>query len=796
MACLLLVILVLGFQLRSSAQGTQPSYGPPAATFGGGFFYFNNTQYNSEQDFYADWYYNPDLGTWLSVDQNLNVTVPGNSSSFTYNPTEARFYFEGTLSTAVLAMEADAISFLGVSPGLTIRTSSLGTYVKVVLPNLETYSPDYSFTYSAGEMVAKFQSLPDGAIFQRLSNWGINAPSPFYRYKASNTEMMLDETVGWAPSNLFAAPMTTVYVESWNSGTVTFTFQGITPVYSEGYYAETLNYTNESSGGTLTMHRSLTFNGTVASFAGDISGNSNETGYFAGTLDPNAWNVTGLTGMVNQIGFNSPPGQPSYGPQAVTWDAHFVNYSYTDNAGADHYTDGVSTIVIERTNVVTTAGLYAASGTYDPATQTFNFGGDANMKSFFALNADGNPIGLPVGQVLYFGYPWTGSSIMLTNNQSAPTVAADCVFRCASGYGVCYVGLPSGFWFLVADATGNYDSQIYVTADNPSPIYAAGGWPQSNAFPTHLYVNGIACPLQWSGNSVGGPGQTYGSAPYVSSDGATSVVLRWSWVDGQVSWSWSGNSGSWVGYSGGWDGGDGFGDLPGGLVISLHPLAPSTGPASLTWNGASLTFNTLASDAQLADVYTGSYNGTAIRVVIHPDGSVQVYVGNSSSPSFAGTYNAASQLFNLGDANFGTVASVNGSNNVTGTTTSTGNLDIPGNILSLGNWQNSAGNSVSGFILTFSPPYTSGQDALLRFGSTVSLTDWMWSHAVTDGSSAHRTSMKLDSANRLMLFAPNDDTAPKVIFDPVNGSGVRGAFRVNKQGDVSMGSFQSGPTPP
>jgi hypothetical protein len=201
------------------------------------------------------------------------------------------------------------------------------------------------------------------------------------------------------------------------------------------------------------------------------------------------------------------------------------------------------------------------------------------------------------------------------------------------------------------------------------------------------------------------------------------------------------------GDSGSWDGVSAFSGASAGVTISLNPgrTSPATGPASVAWNGATLNFNGVVSGALGQDVYDGTYNGNLIRVTIDASGNVAVYLGYGGSSghlnsysSFTGTYNSNSNLFDFGSSNVGTVASLGNSNTVLGTSSSTGNLDIPGNILSLGSWQNSAGEPVNGFALTFTPPPASGQAALLQFGSTVSLTDWLWSRSVTDGSASQQ----------------------------------------------------------
>jgi len=212
-----------------------------------------------------------------------------------------------------------------------------------------------------------------------------------------------------------------------------------------------------------------------------------------------------------------------------------------------------------------------------------------------------------------------------------------------------------------------------------------------------------------------------------------------------------------------------------------------------------LSFNGAAAGALGLDVYDGTFQGNPIQLTIDPSGNVAVYLGYgnslSSSASYTGTYNPVSQLFDFGSATVGRVVSLNSSNTVLGTSRSTGNLDIPGNILSLGSWQNGAGESVNGFILAFTPSPGSGAAALLQFGSTVALTDWLWSRSVTDGSASQQTAMELDPTNRLLVYSPGTNPTATITLDPANGASFQVPVRFQAAGDVSMGNFQSGPQP-
>jgi hypothetical protein len=90
--------------------------------------------------------------------------------------------------------------------------------------------------------------------------------------------------------------------------------------------------------------------------------------------------------------------------------------------------------------------------------------------------------------------------------------------------------------------------------------------------------------------------------------------------------------------------------------------------------------------------------------------------------------------------------------------------------------------------LAFYPPTTSNP-ATLRLGSTVSLSDFIWSRSVTDASATHQTAMKLDSANKLQLFSPTNGTTPTITLDPAGQSTFNGPIRIAPQGDILMGQF-------
>jgi len=808
------------------------AYGPPAIAYQGSLY----TISNPSNDGNPDGYVGPNGNGVIYVDYAYAVHINGDYPTYWYDPQNQVFNaisgYDAHYSpiyaptTDILAVGSDNVTVLGLTPAVTVHTNYGLT--SGLWDGTSEHQPDNSFTNASGTYIGIFMNLPNQTVFQIDS-------SPVYLYTGGNS--LIDESSGtWPPSNILANPPQTVYVlDSGDSASPAYSLQGVQVSFGQNWYTEQDNYYS-SSNLQLTIQRYYT-NG---SYSGSVTGESDYNNSFSGSYDPVAMQFSNVSPSSIQVSLSSMSGNgrnngsctnnnggnngsctnngnngsctnngingnnppPRQGPLYISWNGVLLNYSYTDTTGNDYYADSTNQATVTISTGYWMSGYLPLfgpiSGYYNTSSDTFyNY---QNITNFFALDNNGNPIGLPTGLNLLFGFSGIGNSIYISNNQQTYQLSANYTYQRPDGsWGVKYVGVPANYWFLVADASGNFDSQIYVTTDTSSQdlvINAISGWPVSSAYPAQLYVNGVGCTLQWNSNNIGGPGYTYGGVSYSSNDGSTNLSLNWNWNNG-VSWYWSMSSGQWNGDSGGWDGVSTFSNLPVGLVISLNPAinTPVEGPSSIAWNGTPLTFNAAASGASNTDLYQGSVNGTPIQLTIDSNGNVAVYLGGSSSPTFTGTYNPVSQLFNFGSANVGTVAAVANSNNILGTTSSTGNLDIPGNILSLGSWQNSSGESVSGFSLAFTPPPNSGQTAVLQFASNLALTDWLWSHSDTDGSASQIKAMELDPNNKLLLYSPSSAPSATIALDPANGASFQVPVRYIPAGDLSMGNFQTGPQP-
>lgn len=125
-----------------------------------------------------------------------------------------------------------------------------------------------------------------------------------------------------------------------------------------------------------------------------------------------------------------------------------------------------------------------------------------------------------------------------------------------------------------------------------------------------------------------------------------------------------------------------------------------------------------------------------------------------------------------------------------------GDIDIFGNVLSLGSLSNDP--DAAGLTMSFSD---NGTTASLSLALARPSSEWTWSHATTPGGSSAELMMKLDAANSLSLFDPANAGSAGIKLDPAGKSdfkadvSVQGTLRVQARGDLSMGSFTSGPQP-
>jgi hypothetical protein len=195
-------------------------------------------------------------------------------------------------------------------------------------------------------------------------------------------------------------------------------------------------------------------------------------------------------------------------------------------------------------------------------------------------------------------------------------------------------------------------------------------------------------------------------------------------------------------------------------------------------------------------------SASGAQIAIAPNGTVTLTRRDGSQVT--GTYNPSTYQFNFGANSVGVISANDSAGQVLNTligggqtTEINGGLDIEGNVFTLGSWTNGSGNSINALTLSYTDTTGSGQPSLFNFNATRSSVDWIWSNAQTDGSSNQFPSMMLDNGNRLILYVPASSTTTSgIVLDPVAGSGFQGPLRVHQQGDISMGPFQNGPTPP
>jgi len=809
--CSLALALGLVLTLSSQAQSS-PAYGPPAIAAAGLLYAYSSTGTDPNSNLACDFYVA--AAGKIEVDQHNNLTVlagPYLLQTATYNPAGPAFYSTNSnqLSAQFVPVSADGSSFLGLPVGITvIANSPVGSMSMYDSSGtLSWKTSDYYYGVTSGAITiyyTKFMNLSPPFVFQVGS-------SPMYSYSASaaTAELVLNQSSGtWPPSNLFPTPSPTIYaIVSGDTSSTAYSLTRANYIPGSTSYGQQFTYCDVNGNYGATLQLIYNFTGPMT---GSVTGQADGSVQYTGTFDPSSQTFSNISDPTVQVslspisgnggpGGNPPPPQ-RLGPPYISWDGTVLYYQTTDNSGNDYYSGASNTITVTISNGSTVSGQSpsgAIAETYSTTTSTFT-GPDNN---FIALDPSGNPIGLPTGLTLLLPSAGIGQSLSLSNNQNTVQASVNYVYQRPDGsFGVKYVSLPANYWFLIADATGNLNSQIYVTLDTSTQdaiINAVSGWPPSNAFPSQIYVDGTACPLNWGSNTIGSPGTGIyqGAAPYTSADNSLSLTLTWTWnnTNGQVTWAWSDGNGD----SGSWDGVSTFSGVPPGMTITLDPpsSAPQQGPPALAWNGTTLNFDPASSQLLNADVYLGTYNGSSVWVSIDSAGNARIYLGSLASPAYTGTYNFSSQLFDFGTQNIGTLSALDGSNNPVATSSGNGNLDIPGNTLSLGSWLNSAGESVNGVAIAFRPAPSAGQAATLQFASPLALGDWVWSRSTSDGSTDQGTAMELDPAHRLLIYTLGGDSAAKIVLDPATAAKFQVPIRVLAAGDLDMQDFTHGPVP-
>lgn len=576
-----------------------------------------------------------------------------------------------------------------------------------------------------------------------------------------------------------------------------------------------LNYADPSSASNwFTIHRYFT----GGSLSGDISGSlGGETfsGTFSGSVSDDTVTTTTLTdqnfnpaNVSFSFSTNNPTSTTRQGPPYISWNGTLLTYAFSDSEEVNVYQDDTGTVVVNLSSgtVWGSGPSGSVSGSYDASTQKFS----VDVGNFFGLDDSRNPIGLPTGLLIKTGFGGFATSILSAPTNSASVVHATYTYQNSNdGTWVAeYTGLAANSRILIADDQGNYNSQIYLTQNTSSQnqtINAAAGWPATNLYPPALYVNNILCQIRpESQYDTGGSLPRSGGVSYRPSAYDLTVVLSWAW-DSVSGWHGyvTGKFGQSSSFQGDWIS-NSFNNVTSGVTVSVTSQGsqPSYGPPQVAVNGVAFNYDPSSSASQGVDIYRGAF-GQSMSI----SGSNVTFYDAYGNAVATGTYNSVTHQFSFdGGGNTISIPGANGTTTITATdsnghnlanlpgpstngavTTVSGELDVQGNNFTLGNWVDWSGVSIPGFSLSFTAP--TDNPAMLRFGSPVAYTSWVWSHAVSDGSSEHQSIMQLDPYHRLLLFSPTDGNNPTIIFDPAGGSVINGPIQIAPQGDILMGEF-------
>lgn len=181
------------------------------------------------------------------------------------------------------------------------------------------------------------------------------------------------------------------------------------------------------------------------------------------------------------------------------------------------------------------------------------------------------------------------------------------------------------------------------------------------------------------------------------------------------------------------------------------------------------------------------------RLTIAEDGSVTYYDRPNNIASASGTYSSSD----------GTITAQSGGI-VYDVGTNKGDLDILGNILSLGSL--TGNKNTAGVTIAFRDDTSVAESPSSSLSLTLTRPNatWLWSHG-TGSSTTTQAMMSLDSAHRLNLYDPAVATAnpdPVVRLDPnpagkskLGNVSITGSIRFQPAGDIEMGIYTAGPQP-
>jgi hypothetical protein len=777
---------------------SQAQYGPPNVAYNGQLLNYGYPSYGDVYG-YTDYSQNPPAFVpVIEIDSSDNVWLYGQVNDpsgwlASYDPTDYVF----TAGSGLGAVTANTLSFLTVQNNVTtsdiVVVTTSGTLL-VAADSSNSWQPDAWYQNIDGNFVFEFLSVPQYDCFSF-------SEAPGWYYNSGNL-LSIDTTSGWWPGLLYGLPPQQVYIngESYIQHTDT-------PSGGVGYYMEAITYINPNNQNQVLIDRYFNYNSSPQG-SGDISGTVDNTTPLNGTFDPNTLAVSLVQTGIG-VSFSRPPGTPAHGPPYIAWNQYLFSFSYTDLQSFDHYYSVAlgqanGAVLIGADDSVSVSGPYATSGSYLPQpNHQFNFNGDPNMAYFFALNSCGNPFPneLPGGITVIYG----------ANIQPPQIIGGD-----GTLYSFSYnYGRPNGTWawkftallnqvYLAQDANGGFTSPPYVFSGADETFNESPGWPDTNLYPQHLYVNGLICTLNPASETDSGGDPTTGtirtgSASYTVGNDFT-VTLSWTWNSGstppfsaqiQISYGTVGGT-----YAGTWDGLSTFGGLPAGFTASVTAPSgsPHYGPPQINYNGVAYTYS--GNTSQGANVYSNPFGQSTIT--IGAGGAVTITKRNGTT--FTGTYNASTGQFSFGDQNVGTIAAADSAGqtlstliNGGATTTINGGLDVQGNSFTLGTWMNGS-ESIYGLSLGYADA-ASPAASTLGLTTTRSAVNWFWTHPSTDGGTDSLISMELDNAHRLLIYSPTAQSQPAVTIDPVVGVSSVVPVRVLPAGDINMGNFTNGPVP-
>ncbi len=222
--------------------------------------------------------------------------------------------------------------------------------------------------------------------------------------------------------------------------------------------------------------------------------------------------------------------------------------------------------------------------------------------------------------------------------------------------------------------------------------------------------------------------------------------------------------------------------------------APASGPASFVVGNA--VWHYTGMDATGAALYAGYYDGQQLALgVAGADGLRLVTVTDPVRGNTQGTLNDLRGSARLRNGMMVYSGYMDGTRiqptlNENNLAVIAGNLDIAGNVLSLGSLSGDA--ATSGVTLQFSD---TGAQAMLGSALGRSAAQWVWWRVNPNDVTGYVPTMAVDSAFGLALYDPANPAQATIKLNPTGGSSFKGPVHLKPAGDVLMGEFNHGPQP-